>query len=243
MAKANNKVTRIEFLEELNKIGLSPTVDGNQADTITRAEAAVILADALPPLNTGIAGGRPAPYHDLNTLNPVQQAAVSTLYSLGIMVGDDQQLFHGEQKLTHEELDLIVERTRARLQSAPSFPSGPISKPTPAPSYEVSTDLSALPPDVQDRAIAVQGTSGAITTDSGDSTYLILSAGERYTGGYVITVENVTETDSRIEVTVGLQTPAPGGFALQAITYPQTVLRFPQTVKPIVVLNTEALTS
>jgi hypothetical protein len=242
MAPTNHKVTRIEFLEELNQIGLSPAVDGDPAELITRAEAAVLLAEALPPMNTGFAGNLPAPFRDLLTLTPAQQQAVSTLYNLGIITGDSSQDFHGSRTLTRDELQLVLERTQARLQSAPS---GPIGQPTPAPTtkYEVITDLSALPADVQSRAEAVLGTSGAITVDSGGSTYLILSAGERYTGGYAITVENVAETDTRIEVTAGLQTPPAGSFALQAITYPQTVVRFPQTTKPVVVMNMEVLTS
>lgn len=245
MATTNHKVTRIEFLEELNQIGLSPAVDGDPAERITRAEAAVLLAEALPPMNTGFAGHLPAPFRDLSTLTPAQQQAVSTLYNLGIITGDSSQDFNGSRVLTRDELQLVLERTQARLSSAPLSPSGPIGKPTPAPTaaYEVITDLSVLPADVQSRAEAVLGTSGAITVDSGGSTYLILSAGERSTGGYAITVENVAETDTRLEVTAGLQTPPAGSFALQAITYPQTVVRFPQTTKPIVVMNMEVLTS
>ncbi|MBL0386728.1 protease complex subunit PrcB family protein [Tumebacillus sp. ITR2] len=255
MATTNEKVTRIEFMEELNQIGLSPNVTGAPADTLSRAEAAVFLAEALPPLNTGFAGGQPAPFRDLNSLTTGQQQAVSTLYSLGIVLGDGNGLFHGNQDLTRDELGMIVERTQARLQAAgaststtnPTKPTG-IIRPTspstePASSYQVITDLSALPQDVQNTALAVQGTSGAVSLDSGDSTYLLISAGERNTGGYAVTVDSVNETDTRIEVTVGLTTPAAGTMSLQAITYPQTVVEFAQTVKPIVVLNQEVLSA
>ncbi|KEO81093.1 protease complex subunit PrcB family protein [Tumebacillus flagellatus] len=270
MATSNEKVSRIEFMEEMNQIGLSPNVTGKPADGLTRAEAAVFLAQALPPMNLGIAGGVPAPFHDMSSMTAEQQQAVSTLYALGIVVGDDQQMFHGNRDLTREELGMMAERTQARLQAAggsqvtgPTKPGAPMKPTAPADSnaadatssssatsssgapipYEVITDLSTLPPNVQDTASALQGTSGAVTVDSGDSTYLLLSAGERSTGGYAITVAGVNETDVRIEVTVGLTTPAPGTMLLQAITYPQLAVRFARTVKPIVVLNPEALSA
>lgn len=231
MAANNEKVTRMVFLEELNQIGLRAKMDGEQGDWISRAEAAVVLAGALPPMNTGIAGGLPAPFADLNTMTLVQQQAVSTLYALGIMVGDGQ-LFHGELKLTRSELGAITQRTQARLGALPG---------TEVTGYEVITDLSTLPQEVQETALSLQGKVGAVTQRSGEDKYLILTAGERYTGGYAIEVTNVAETAGRTEVTVSLTAPGPDEIPLQAITYPQTVVRFAKAVKPIAVVNGEAL--
>ena len=252
MTPINDKVTRMEVLEELNQIGLAPHVGGDPGELMSRADAAVVLAAALPPLNTGFAGVQPAPFRDLNSLSPEQHEAVSTLYTLGIVVGDDQLMFRGDQKLTRAELGVIVDRTQLRLQAAsqgsPGFPvqdplQTPVQKPEPVgtPAYEVISNFSTLPVEVQNTAISLQGKVGAVTQDVEGSTYLILTAGERYTGGYAIEVTSVTQTGARTEVAVNLQTPDPNAVALQAITYPQAVVRFDNTAKPVALVNSEAL--
>lgn len=251
MTVESSPVTRIEFLEELNQIGLAPHVSGEPGATITRVEAAVLLAESLPHLNLGFAGGTPAPFQDLNLLSPTEQQAVSKLYHLGILLGDGQGHVHGQDALTREELGALLERTEARLQALQSLKALKAGDKTPQQempvgvftSYEVVTDYSTLPSRIQDIAHSVQAAPGSMVVDSDDATYLILSAGERFTGGYAVTVTSVKETPTRLEVTVQLLKPSSGSFVIQAITYPQIVVKFAKTVKPIVVLNQEELSS
>jgi hypothetical protein len=62
-------------------------------------------------------------------------------------------------------------------------------------------------------------------TDIANSNYVILSMGEKNTGGYSIEIEKVEETDKNIIITVKEKNPAPDAMVTQAITYPYTVVK------------------
>ncbi len=55
--------------------------------------------------------------------------------------------------------------------------------------------------------------------------FIILSAGEKNTGGYAIGIEKVTETDKNIIVKVKETGPKPGENVTMAITTPYAVIR------------------
>ncbi len=57
--------------------------------------------------------------------------------------------------------------------------------------------------------------------EKGDKTYLLVSGGEKPTGGYQVKVKQVQESDEAITVTVDLVSPS--GPAAQVISYPNTV--------------------
>jgi hypothetical protein len=63
--------------------------------------------------------------------------------------------------------------------------------------------------------------SDAIAT----SNFLILSMGEKSSGGYAIGIESVTETDKNIIVTVKETKPEPGENVTTAFTNPYCVVR------------------
>jgi len=55
--------------------------------------------------------------------------------------------------------------------------------------------------------------------------FLILSSGEKNTGGYSIGIESVVENDKNIIVTIKETSPEPGGMVTMAFTTPYAVVR------------------
>lgn len=62
-------------------------------------------------------------------------------------------------------------------------------------------------------------------SDVKQSNFVILNMGEKPTGGYSITVENVIETEKNIEIKVKETSPESGAMLLQSITYPYCVVK------------------
>lgn len=62
-------------------------------------------------------------------------------------------------------------------------------------------------------------------SDLKQSNFVILNMGEKPTGGYSITVENVIETEKNIEIKVKETSPEPGAMLIQSITYPYCVVK------------------
>lgn len=64
--------------------------------------------------------------------------------------------------------------------------------------------------------------------------YLLVSAGERPTGGYWLEELVLVGTEEEIEVTVRLRVPAPGEFVTEALTYPHLLVRIPDDGRQLV---------
>jgi len=229
----NDKIEREVFLRRMTNIsGARPAGEGESGRDpyLTRIEAATLVANILPPMNLGIAGGLMPSFRDIEALTPDQQQALRIVYNLGVMLGRGEDSFDPFQHLTQTEADLVLHRTQERLLGT-----------KPAVPFELVADLETLPLEVRERAIAAQGTSGVQTVQTPDATYVILSAGERSTGGYQLHVPLVVQGAGQIELFVHLQRPAPGAATIQVITYPQVVLRLARTELPITVVNEQEL--
>ena len=61
--------------------------------------------------------------------------------------------------------------------------------------------------------------------DVKNANFIILNMGEKPTGGYAITVDNVVETDKNIIITVKETSPKPGAMVTQNIAYPFCVVK------------------
>ena len=61
--------------------------------------------------------------------------------------------------------------------------------------------------------------------DVKNSNFVILNMGEKRSGGYSITVENVEETADKVILTVKENEPEPGAMVTQAITYPYAIVK------------------
>lgn len=68
---------------------------------------------------------------------------------------------------------------------------------------------------------------GAYSFDTDEYLYVLVSAGEKKTGGY--TIENILliGDEDEIELTADLRVPAEGSPVTQAVTYPNVLLRIP----------------
>ncbi|MGB8955888.1 MAG: S-layer homology domain-containing protein [Tumebacillaceae bacterium] len=111
-------VTRGEWAQEVERItGTSQQPVQNPEAFITRVEASVLLADAMPGLNTGIAGNLMPPYRDIDSLDAKQKDAVRYLYHTGIMLGDDDMMFKPYQHLAVKDSKEVAARAQQRLQA------------------------------------------------------------------------------------------------------------------------------
>lgn len=68
---------------------------------------------------------------------------------------------------------------------------------------------------------------GLYSFDAEEDCYLLLSAGEKKTGGYSIDDIVLEGTESNIKVTASLHVPTEGSQVTQALTYPHVLLRIP----------------
>lgn len=65
----------------------------------------------------------------------------------------------------------------------------------------------------------------------GEVLYLIVSAGERPTGGYSLKIQSVERSESKIVVTATLKAPPSGSVTTQVLTYPIQTIRLSK-IKP-----------
>lgn len=67
--------------------------------------------------------------------------------------------------------------------------------------------------------------------------YYIICMGEKSTGGYSLTVKEITRVDGKTEVIVNENTPGPNDIVTQAFTYPTLMIEFPKAQENIVIKN------
>ena len=224
-------VTLGEWVKEVERVtGTTQKQYENSTRQVSRVTACVLLAQALPGLNTGIAGNLMPPYRDLDSLTAEQKDAVRYLYHTGIMFGYDDNTFKPNQPLAANESSEIAARALQRVQA----------KKQPVP-YEVIEDTSTLPIETSPGLLPEQGRPGLTVVQSGDGTYAIVTAAEKPTAGYQIVPDSVVQGKGRIEILVRVEAPAPDQMVAQMITYPQLILKFAPTTQPIVVVNPEIL--
>lgn len=71
--------------------------------------------------------------------------------------------------------------------------------------------------------------------DHEDFTYILLSVGERPTGGYELNINSVIGTKEAITINGELVTPAKEEMVIQVITYPHQLIRIKRDERPIVI--------
>ncbi|ASS76382.1 hypothetical protein CIG75_16425 [Tumebacillus algifaecis] len=226
-------VTRNELHTKVLEIGsfAAPDAIDRPNEEVTRLEAAMMLSNMLPAMNSGIAGALKAPFPDITTLTAEQQAAVAHMYHLGLMVGNVAGNFEPHLKLRQDEAVQILHLTQQRLQARKrSVP------------FEVIHNAEDLPQQVANSAAGAMIDPGFQVVHSEAATYVIVSGGERPTGGYSIEPTSVVQANGQIEIQVELIRPDPEMMHLQAFTYPQLILRLPKLDQPIVLLNLSDLT-
>jgi len=73
-----------------------------------------------------------------------------------------------------------------------------------------------------------------------DKLYLLVTYGEKPTGGYLVEITDVTERDDRLEVTVTFSDPAEDEMVTQALAYPYELLMIDDPGLPVVFIATGA---
>ncbi|HEU4962994.1 MAG TPA: protease complex subunit PrcB family protein [Bacilli bacterium] len=207
-----------------NTLGADAKSSGDRTQ-VTRAEAAVWVASAMPAVNTGINGGNmEVPYTDTEGVTQEQQDAIHLLYTLGIMIGNGHGLFMPEQPLTRGEAAVLLERAMLRsLQAGMNV------------DYEVVKEN--LPEAVANKLEANKTVAGMHAMIVDDARYLIITAGAVPTTGYAINVKGLEQTDAGIFVQTELQKPEEGKMQGQVITYPTVVLKVTDVKAPVYLLD------
>ena len=68
---------------------------------------------------------------------------------------------------------------------------------------------------------------GIYRLDLGDYTYILVTEGERPTGGYTLEVTSVTTDSDKILVSTTFTSPPEDAMVITVITYPSTLIRIP----------------
>lgn len=87
--------------------------------------------------------------------------------------------------------------------------------------YEILTEPNEIKMLLNDEKLKDKIT----TNDVQQSNFIILNMGEKPTGGYAITVEDVVETDKNIVIKVKELLPEPGAMLTQNSSFPYTVVK------------------
>lgn len=90
---------------------------------------------------------------------------------------------------------------------------------------QVVQDRSTLPESVRQKAEEVKRTENIAVVETADAAYIILSAGEKPTGGYQFIFHNACALEELLLIKAEVQPPAPDAFVTQVITYPQLILK------------------
>ncbi|GAX90206.1 S-layer homology domain-containing protein [Effusibacillus lacus] len=189
---------------------------------VRRAEAALWISRAVPALNTGVAGGNPAPFSDIGKLSSEEQSAISHVYHLGIMMGNSG-LFRPDDSLTRAEMATLIARLFDRLQSHLGGQEMTFHK----------VDLSKASDELKNWAGSVKGTPGLHTKTTGGKTYILVSRGEKPNAGYGLTITKVIEEKNRVVVKFEQRNPEPGKMYAQVITTPFDLVEIAKTDKRI----------
>lgn len=82
--------------------------------------------------------------------------------------------------------------------------------------------------------------AAAKTTVIGDTTYAIITAGSRPTGGYTVVVHQVGDSEGKLEILYSIDKPAAGSMVTEAIDYPYTVVKFTNPANLPISFHTDA---
>ncbi|MBO8172378.1 MAG: protease complex subunit PrcB family protein [Bacillaceae bacterium] len=93
-------------------------------------------------------------------------------------------------------------------------------------------ELDQAPGEIQQWVKRHRHDEGTYVKHQGDRTYLLVSWGEKKTGGYTVNIDSIEEYPDKLVVHVSYQKP--DGMVIQVITYPFDLVSIPKTDKEIV---------
>ena len=99
--------------------------------------------------------------------------------------------------------------------------------------YESIT--SPLPANVESALTQLRRTGGYQVVQ-GDKTYVVITLGQRSTGGYQVAIDGIdTSANGQLIVKAHEVKPSPGSMKIQVISYPTKVIALPKTTLPVTV--------
>lgn len=113
------------------------------------------------------------------------------------------------------------------LPGSQAVPAGAGSGAKDAISYRVLD--KEVPPEVSDFREATKEHPGLYPLTVGDATYLLVSWGQKRTGGYAVSVRGARQDGDVIVIEVALTAPKPGDIVTQVITHPHALIALPAT--------------
>lgn len=121
----------------------------------------------------------------------------------------------------------------------------PLQHNVPQPSVEASIPNASgafqyvslpYPKEVEAAFNNLRQTGGSQVVQGDKQTYVVISLGQRSTGGYRVVVDGVKpDAKGNLIVSAHEVKPAPGKMTIQVITYPSTVIAIPKTTLPVTV--------
>ncbi len=108
--------------------------------------------------------------------------------------------------------------------------------------YEVIEDLDTLPKKIAETLEDLKRQRGYFVFNpkdygTGNDLYVLISAGEKPTGGYSISVESLILQNNTLKVVVKEQEPAAEDGVIQVITYPLVVIKMYDLIEGIYVTD------
>jgi hypothetical protein len=110
--------------------------------------------------------------------------------------------------------------------------------------YEIFKEEDALPNDIGTVVSNLKGVRGYFVFDqqeynTGDNLYILISSGEKVTGGYSLEVNTVSAEGGTLSVIVEEEEPANDVSVIQALTYPFVVLKLDRSFENFSIVNTD----
>jgi uncharacterized protein YcfJ len=105
--------------------------------------------------------------------------------------------------------------------------------------YEVVSDISTLPNDIQSNIYSLRESRGYYFVKNGDNGYIFtILSGQRNTGGYGINVTSVEDVEGITTITVEETAPKADQIVNMMVTYPSITLSLKNVNERIKVINT-----
>jgi len=122
---------------------------------------------------------------------------------------------------------LTITGTHALPTQHPTV-STPVTKEAAHNDVQYEAVAAPYPPAVQAALTKVRKSGGQKIVRANGKAYVVISAGQRPTGGYRLVTDQIKKTGAHgYTVRVHLQAPAPGSMKIQVISYPTLVIALP----------------
>jgi len=106
--------------------------------------------------------------------------------------------------------------------------------------FERITDEEAIPVEIREWVEESREKFLGQTREHEDKLYLLVTYGEKPTGGYAVEITGVTKTENRVIVTASFTEPAEDEMVTQALTYPYDLVVIEEPGLPVEFVATGA---